>query len=123
VETDATDGNPPTTRIWEQIVQRNIARAYDALWAEHERIRALCAKILAQADRRLERRFLRPNPDELKHQDEVLRREDRLPQSELRRVLQLNAYGQKIETILGSLMKFGRTCSTGRGRPVASRPW
>ena len=56
----------------------------------------------------MERRFLQANPDDPRHQDEVLRREDRLPQPELRRVLQINAYGRKSETILASLMKLAQ---------------
>jgi hypothetical protein len=36
-------------------MHRNIARAYDCLQDEHDRIRTACVKILAQNDRSLER--------------------------------------------------------------------
>jgi hypothetical protein len=50
----------------------NIARAYGALWAEHERIRGIHMKILSRGNPKLERRLLRANPDDAKHQNEVL---------------------------------------------------
>jgi hypothetical protein len=45
-------------------MHRNVARAYDALWAEHERIRRGHMKVLSQGDRQLERCLLRANPDD-----------------------------------------------------------
>jgi hypothetical protein len=86
-------------------MQRNISRAYDALWAEHQRVRAICIKILAQGDRSLERRLLRAKPDDPKHLDEVLLYEDRLSRLERRRILGLNRYGRKIEKLMDALLK------------------
>jgi hypothetical protein len=86
-------------------MQRNIARAYDALWAERERVRAICIKILAQGDPSLERRLLRAKPENPKHLDEVLLYEDRLSRPERRRILGLNRYGRKIEKLLDALLK------------------
>jgi len=42
-------------------MHRNIARAYDYLQREHDRVRAAHVKILAQKDRALERRFFQAN--------------------------------------------------------------
>ena len=74
-----------------------IARAYDALWAEHERVCANCVKILVQGDRGLEREFLRAKQKDPKHFDEVRLREERLLGPERRRILGLNKYGRRIE--------------------------
>ena len=86
-------------------MQRNIARAYDALWAEHERVRAICIKILAQGELSLERRLLRAKPENPKHLDEVLVYEERLSRPERRRILGLNRYGRKIEKLMDALLK------------------
>lgn len=86
-------------------MQRNIAHAYDALWAEHQRVRAVCIKILAQGDRSLERRLLRAKPEDPKHIDEVLLYEERLSRPERRRILGLNKYGRKIEKLMDTLLK------------------
>jgi hypothetical protein len=86
-------------------MHRNIARAYDALWAEHERVRAMCAKILAQGDRRVERQLIGADIDDPKHQDEVLLYEERLSRPQRRRVLHLNRYGRKIERVMAALLK------------------
>jgi hypothetical protein len=86
-------------------MQRNIARAYDALWAEHQRVRGVCIKILAQEDRSIERRLLRAKPEDPKHLDEVLVYEDRLSRPERRRILRLNTYGRKIEKLMEALLK------------------
>jgi hypothetical protein len=40
-------------------MHRNVARAYNALWAEHKRVRVVWMKILAQGDRTLERKLSR----------------------------------------------------------------
>jgi hypothetical protein len=40
----------------------NIARAYDCLRDEHDRVRAACVQILSQNDKTLERELLRANP-------------------------------------------------------------
>ena len=85
-------------------MQRNIARAYDALWAEHQRVRADCIKILAQCDPSLERRLLRAKPEDPKHIDEVLVYEGRLSRPERRRILGLNRYGRKIEKLMEALL-------------------
>ena len=86
-------------------MQRNIARAYDALWDEHQRVRGVCIKILAQGDRSLERRLLRAKPEDPKHIDEVLVYEGRLSRPERRRILRLNSYGRKIEKLMDTLLK------------------
>jgi hypothetical protein len=86
-------------------MQRNIARAYDALWDEHQRVRGVCIKILAQGDRSLERRLLRAKPEDPKHIDEVLVYEDRLSRPERRRILRLNRYGRKIEKLMEALLR------------------
>jgi hypothetical protein len=86
-------------------MQRNIARAYDALGAEHERVRAVCIKILAQGDSSLERRLLRAKPEDPKHLDEVLLYEERLSRPERRRILRLNRYGRKIEELMEALLR------------------
>jgi hypothetical protein len=71
-------------------MHRNIARAYDALWREHERVGANCVKILAQGDRGLQRELLRAKQEDPKHFDEVRLREERLSGPERRRILGLN---------------------------------
>jgi len=86
-------------------MQLNIARAYDALWAEHQRVRGVCIKILAQGDPSLERQLLRAKPDDPKHLDEVQLYEDRLSRPEWRRILGLNTYGRKIEKLMDALLK------------------
>jgi len=86
-------------------MHRNIARAYDCLQAEHARIRAQCMKILAQKDRALERHLLRADLDSPRHHDEMLLYEERLSRPQLRRVLNLNRYGRKIEGIMGALLR------------------
>lgn len=40
-------------------MHRNVARAYNALWAQHKPVRVAWMKILAQGDRVLERKLLR----------------------------------------------------------------
>ena len=86
-------------------MHRNISRAYDALWAEHERIRRIHMRILSQGDPKLERRLLGANPDDSKHYDEVLLYEERLSRPQRRRVLKLISYGSKIERVLETLLK------------------
>ena len=86
-------------------MHRNISRAYDALWAEHERIRRIHMRILSQGDPKLERRLLRANPDSSKHHDEVFLYEERLSRPERRRVLKLISYGSKIERVMETLFK------------------
>ena len=86
-------------------MHRNISRAYDALWAEHERIRRIHMRILSQGDPRLERQLLRANSDDRKHHDEVLLYEERLSRPQRRRVLKLISYGSKIERVMETLLK------------------
>lgn len=86
-------------------MHRNIARAYDGLWAEHERIRSVHMRILSQRDPKLERRLLRTEPDDHKHHNEVLLYEERLSRPQRRRVLKLNSYGRKIEGFMEALLK------------------
>jgi len=86
-------------------MHRNVARAYNALWAEHKRVRVAWMKILAQGDRALERKLLRAELEDPKHHDEVLRYEERLSRPQRRRVLRLNTYGTKIESVMAALLK------------------
>ena len=86
-------------------MHRNIARAYDYLEAEYDRVRAVCIRILSQNDKRLERRLLRTDMDDEKHLDEMLLYEERLSSPERRKVLDLNRYGRKIEQIMVSLLR------------------
>ncbi len=53
-------------------MHQNIARAYDYLQNEHDRVRAACVKILSQNDKVLERHLLRATLDSSRHQDEIL---------------------------------------------------
>jgi hypothetical protein len=76
-----------------------------ALWAEHERVRALCAQILAQGDRRVERQLLAAKLDDPKHHDKVLLYEDQLSRPERRRILHLNSYGRKLERLMAALLR------------------
>jgi hypothetical protein len=59
-------------------MHRNIARAYDYLQREHDRVRAAYVRILAQKDRALERQLFRANLDSPRHLDEILLYEERL---------------------------------------------
>jgi hypothetical protein len=85
-------------------MHRNVARAYDCLQAEHDRIRVECIKILAQEDRSLERHLLRSDLKSPRHHEEMLLYEERLSRPQLRRVLGLNRYGRKIERIMDALL-------------------
>ena len=85
-------------------MHRNIARAYDYLRREHDRVRAANVKILAQKDRALQRRLFRANPDCPRHLDEMLLYEERLSRPQRRLVLNLNRYGRKLERIMDSLL-------------------
>ena len=86
-------------------MQRNIARAYDCLQHEHDRVPAACIKILAQRDKGLQRELLRANLDSPRHHDEMLLYEERLSRPERRRVLDPNRYGRKIERIMDELLR------------------
>lgn len=86
-------------------MHRNIARAYDCLQDEHDRVRAACVKILAQNDKSLERELLRANLEDSKHHDEMLLYEERLSRPQRRRVLELNRYGRAIERLMGALLR------------------
>jgi len=86
-------------------MHRNVARAYDHLRAEHDRIRAACVKILAQNDNAVERQLLRVSPASPQHLDEVLLYEERLSGPQRRRVLDLNRYGRKLERIMDALLR------------------
>ena len=86
-------------------MHRNIARAYDCLQDEHNRVRAACVKILSQNDRHLERELLRADLDSPRHHDEMLLYEERLSRPQLRRILDLNRYGRKIEHIMDALRR------------------
>jgi len=86
-------------------MHRNIARAYDYLKREHDRVRAAHVKILAQNDRALERHLFRANLDSPRHLDEILLYEERLSRPQRRRVLDLNRYGRKLEHIMDALLR------------------
>ena len=86
-------------------MHRNIARAYDYLQREHNRIRAVCVRILAQRDRALERQLFRANLDSPRHLEEMLLHEERLSRPQRRRVLNLNRYGRKLERIMSALTR------------------
>ena len=86
-------------------MKRNVARAYDCLQDEHDRVRAACIKILAQNDKGLERELLQANLDSPRHHDEILLYEERLSRPGRRRVLGLNRYGRKIERIMDALLR------------------
>jgi hypothetical protein len=88
----------------ENLMRRNIARAYDCLQDERDRVRAICVKILSQNDKNLERELLRGNLDDPKHHDEMLIYEERLSPPGRRRVLELNRYGRKIEHLTAALL-------------------
>jgi hypothetical protein len=83
----------------------NIARAYDCLRDEHDRVRAACVQILSQNDKSLERELLRANLNDPKHHDEMLLFEERLSRPQRRRVLQLNRYGRKLECLMAALLR------------------
>ena len=85
-------------------MHRNIARAYDYLKREHDRVRAAHVKILAQNDRALERHLFRANLDSPRQLDEMLLYEERLSRPQRRRVLGLNRYGRKLEHIMDALL-------------------
>ena len=86
-------------------MHRNIARAYDYLQREHDRVRAAYVRIVARKDRALERQLFRANLDSPRHLDEMLLYEERLSRPQRRRVLDLNRYGRKLERIMGALMR------------------
>jgi hypothetical protein len=86
-------------------MHRNIARAFDCLQDEHDRVRSECIKILSQNDRALERHLLRASLDSPRHHNEMLLYEGRLSRPQLRRVLSLNRYGRKIERIMDPLLR------------------
>jgi hypothetical protein len=86
-------------------MHRNIARAYNCLQDEHDRVRSVCVKILSRNDKALERELLRANPDDPKHHDQVLLYEESLSRGQRRRVLSLNTYGRKIERFMDALLR------------------
>jgi len=85
-------------------MHRNIARAYDYVKREHDRVRAAHVKILAQNDRALERRLFRADLESPRHLDEMLLYEERLSRPQRRRVLDLNRYGRRLERIMDALL-------------------
>ena len=85
-------------------MHRNIARAYDYLQREHDRVRTAHVRILAQKDRVLERRLLRANLESPRHLDEMLLYEERLSRTQRRQVLDLNRYGRQLERVMNLLL-------------------
>lgn len=94
-------------------MQRNIQRAYEALWAEHQRIHRIHVKVLAQGDVELERSLVRGKLEDGKYQDELLDYEELLPRPQQRSVLKLNRYGVRIENIMDTLLKLNESASWG----------
>lgn len=86
-------------------MHRNIERAYDALWAEDQRIHGIHVKILAQGDHKLERRLMKGKLEDGKYLDVILDYEEQLPRAEQRRVRKLTRYGLKIEKLMDALVR------------------
>jgi hypothetical protein len=86
-------------------MHRNIARAYDCLQDEHNRVRTAYVQSLSQNDQSLKRELLRANLDDPKHHDEILLYEERLSRPQRRRVLELNRYGKKIDRLMAALLR------------------
>jgi hypothetical protein len=86
-------------------MHRNVARAYNCLQDEHNRVRTACVKILSRNNRAIERDLLRANLDNPKHHDQVLLYEESLSRRQRRRVLGLNTYGRKIERLMDALLR------------------
>jgi len=86
-------------------VHGNIERAYDALWAEHQRIHRIHVKILVHGDHKLERRLMKGKMEDGKYLDELLDYEEQLPRPEQRRVRKLTRYGLKIEKLMDALVR------------------
>jgi hypothetical protein len=84
---------------------RNLTRAYDALWAEHQRIHRIHVRILARGNVKLERRLMRGRLEDEKYIDKLLDYEEELTRSKQRSVLRLNRYGVKIENLMDALLK------------------
>jgi hypothetical protein len=59
-------------------MHRNIARAYNFLQDEHNRVRTACVRLLARNDRAIERELLRANLDDPRHHGQVLFYEESL---------------------------------------------
>lgn len=98
------------------IVRRNIGHAYDALWAEHQRIHRIHVKIVSRGDRKLERKLMRGKLEDSKYLDELLDHEERLTCPQQRSVLKLNRYGVKIEKLMDALLKLNESASWGLTR-------
>jgi hypothetical protein len=86
-------------------LRRNIDRAYDALWAEHQRIHRIHVKILAQGNRKLERRLMQRRLEDSKYLDELLDHEERLTRHKQRQVCRLTSYGVRIEKLMDALLR------------------
>jgi hypothetical protein len=84
---------------------RNLTRAFDALWAEHQRIHRIHVRILARGNVKLERRLMRGRLEDEKYIDKLLDYEEELTRSKQRSVLRLNRYGVKIENLMDALLK------------------
>jgi len=86
-------------------MHRNIARAYDYLKHEHDRIRAGHVRILAQNDRALERHLFRVDLESPQHLDEMLLYEEQRSRQQRRRILELDRYGRKIEHVMDAILR------------------
>lgn len=96
-------------------MNRNINRALDALWAEHQRIHRVHVRILAQGDTELERQLMRGKLEDSKYLDALLDREERLTRQRQQSVVRLNRYGVKIENLMGALLKLNESAPGAKG--------
>lgn len=96
-------------------MQRNIQRAYDALWAEHQRIHRIHVKVLAQGDVELERRLMRRKLEGRKYLDELLDHEEALTRQRQRSIVKLNRYGVRIEDLMNALLKLNKSAPEAKG--------
>ena len=89
-------------------MHRHIGRAYDALWAEHQRIHRIHIRLLAQGAEKLERSLSHGNLEDGKYIDKLLDLEEGLTRSKQRSVRRLNRYGVKIENLMDALLKLDK---------------
>ena len=86
-------------------MERHINRAYDALWAEHQRIHRIHVKVLAQGDPKVERKLLQGRLEDSKYQDKLLDYEEKLSRPLQRKICKLTSYGVKIEKLMDALLR------------------
>jgi len=86
-------------------MHRNIARAYDYLKREHDRIRAAHVRILAQNDRALERHLFPADLESPQHLGEMLLYEEQLSRQQRRHILELDRYGRKMGRVMDAILR------------------